>query len=176
MDEKLNQLIVSVNEPVLPQPIPTDAHFYRQVFLRMIDGKKHIPSPKCFAYIPQSLDDGLSVDWAALTTPELSLAILGSTFKHGSEELKDPKEYAIFRIDGTFLAGLKDGPTNRHDPIFRTNPPRHGEPNNPSHSVLRYSDPDDLEIRVKLQNHAERIVSDQDLVTAVFERLQGMEQ
>jgi|GEM_PF-5797300 len=103
MDEKLDQLIASVNESITPQSIPSGAYFYRQVFHRMIDGKKHIPSPKCFAYTPQSPDDGLSVDWAALITPELSLAIVGRTFKHGSTELKNPEEYAIFKIDGAFF-------------------------------------------------------------------------
>lgn len=80
------------------------------------------------------------------------------------------------RLMGLFLAGLEDGPTSRHDPIFRNNPPRRGEPNNPSHSVIQYSDPNDLEIRVKLQNHAERVAADQDLVAKVVERLKAMEQ
>jgi hypothetical protein len=175
MDENLKQLIAGVNQPITPQPIPADAHFYRHVFLTQIDKKRHVPAPRCFAYVPQTTDDGLSVDCAALTTPELSLAIIGRTFKHQSTVLKNPREYAIYRIEGSFLSTLSDVPLIRHDPVFRANPPRKGEPNNPAHTVLIYKDPDDLEIRVKLQNHVQRINADQDLVAEISSLLEGME-
>jgi hypothetical protein len=176
MDEKLELLIAEVNQPITPRSIPADAHFYRHVFLKMVSQKKYLPTPSCFAYTPQGLDDGLSVDWATLTTPELSLGILGRTFKHKSTELKEPQDYALYRIDQSFLVTMEDVPVGRHDPVYRKNPPLRGEPNNPAHTVLRYANPNDEEIRVKLQNHVQRVTIDQGLVAEVVARLAGMEE
>lgn len=168
MDEKLSQLIASINENTPVQSIPSNAIFFRLVHQGMLDKKKHIPSPSCFAYTPEDVNDGLSVDWEALSTPELSLAIVGKTFRVNKQEFKDPYAFHIYKVENAFLSELDGINRVRHAPNFYGNPPPVGKPNNPSHAVIIYEDPNDPEIRVKLQNHATIVMVNKELIAELL--------
>ncbi len=176
MDENLEHRIATVNDPVEPQTIPSDTVLYRHIHLKMVSNKKHVPSPTCFANKPQHTDDGLSVDWAQITAPELSLAILGRTYRKDTQELKNPAEYGLYRIEGSYLSQLEIANRTRHDPVFHGDPPRQGWPNNPAHAVVIYAEEDELQMRVKLQNHAKEVEVDRQLIEGIGEMLSAKEQ
>jgi hypothetical protein len=174
MDEKLSRLIASINDNTAVKPIPSDAIFFRLVHQDKLDKKKHIPSPSCFAYIPEDVDDGLSVDWEALTTPEMSLAIVGMTFRVNKQEFKDPYSFHVYKLENAFLSELDGINKVRHAPNFYGNPPPVGKPNNPSHTIVVYTDPNDPEIRVKLQNHATAVEPKKELIADLLNSLSAI--
>jgi len=90
----------------------------------------------------------------------------------GTQVFKDPNAFRIYRIDGSFLANLDKPLVPRHHPNYHGDPPPKGKPNNPTHSVIPYDDPEVLEVRVKLQNHAQRVDVDQAVVEEIGSLLQ----
>jgi hypothetical protein len=100
-------------------------------------------------------EDGLSVDWNNENTAEHSLERVGHTYKTNKTEFKNKADFMVYELDVDFVRQLEFVSDVVHDPVFN-DPEILGKPNNPAHALIINTK--DEEVRVKLRDHAKRIL------------------
>ncbi|MBV9576522.1 MAG: hypothetical protein JO149_07850 [Gammaproteobacteria bacterium] len=102
-------------------------------------------------------EDGLSVNWNKYSTPISSLIRVGKTYKHGKTQFKNPNDFYVYKLKVEYVRSIKKIKEIQHNPLFYATPPIIGKPNNKAHTLVKWEYIDDLEIRVKLRDHAKLI-------------------
>lgn len=111
------------------------------------DGRR-FPSESHFAL--KEGEDGLSHYWNRYITIEDIFITIGLSHRLDGQ-FKNHTAFKVFQIESGFIKSLNELITTEHKPIFR-NPAPVGQPNNRSHSLVKFSldETDLLQIRSNL--------------------------
>jgi hypothetical protein len=167
----------------LPPPhssLPDNDNVFRIVEKSHRDKKnKSIPSVSCFSLSQNDKDDGykLSVNWAALISPEHTLAIVGLSYKSGKEEFKNYRNKEIYSLNVQAVKNIENIIDVVYDPIVFPEKVK-GFPSNRSHSSILINPVDfeknEPEIILKLRDYAAEnyVMVDEKIVDSIIEEYQ----
>ena len=155
MDEGI--LTESIDSAEKAESLSPDEFVYRLCLIGSRDRKnKEIPALNNFEPTNRDKLDGISVDAANLTSPEMSLAILGAQYKKNTTEFKDFSTREIYPLLTGYILKLPKIKDVIHNPIYINDPPI-GSPNNKAHSLIRFTSfdfEDTPELILKMRDHA----------------------
>jgi hypothetical protein len=155
MDERLSTQ--DITPTIKAESLGSEEFIYRHCLVTDRDRKnKEIPAVRNFAPTQKDKKDGLSVYAANLTTPEMSLAIVGAQYQHEKTEFKDYSKKEIYKLQVKFVRTLPKIEDVIHDPIFAKKPLK-GHPNNLAHSLITFTSfdfSDAPEVILKMRDHA----------------------
>jgi hypothetical protein len=128
--------------------IPDESNVLRQVhFSHLTSSTKKKRFPNETHFTPGG--DGLSVNWDRYCDTLLAYIIIGLTHK-SNRQYKNPVDFKVFKMHVQILRKIDGIEDVIHDPKFYGNPSVIGNPNNRSHSLIKY--PNDEELRLKLSD------------------------
>ena len=132
------------------EEIPDKDFVYRRIPTGHLIGDKprRFPSPSHFKFI----GDGLSVNWDKYISVNENIILIGITYKKDMDEFMDYTPYHIFKFNVGKVKLIAEEIEIKHNPVFHKEiPSPPGCPNNKAHSLVIYSD--DEEIRLKLSEY-----------------------